>query len=340
LKKYLVLENGTIFEGISFGFDGETSGEVVFNTGMTGYTESLTDPSYKGQILCQTYPLIGNYGVHEKDAESSSIHVKGYVVNEHCDEPENGKTMDAFLKEHHVPGISGIDTRMLAKTLRTRGTMLGGIFNSPVARELYNPNKDDLVSMVTTREIKEFGTGKTVALIDCGVKMNIIRSLIQRNLRVIVMPATSSIDDIMALNPSGLVVSNGPGDPQSTRYVVDTLRKFIEYRLPTFGICLGIQLLGGALGASTYKLTFGHRGQNHPCMDTKTKRCYMTSQNHGFAVKDLPETLEATMVDMNDGTIEGFTHKRLPVFAVQFHPEAAPGPQDTSFLFDKFTRML
>ncbi|MBI4014674.1 MAG: glutamine-hydrolyzing carbamoyl-phosphate synthase small subunit [Candidatus Aenigmarchaeota archaeon] len=336
--KYLVLEDGTVFRGVSFGFDGETSGEVVFNTGMTGYTESLTDPSYKGQILCQTYPLIGNYGVRKEDEESPLIHARGYVVSEHY--TEASKTIDAFLKEHRVPGISGIDTRMLAKILRTRGAMLGGIFNAPDVREMYNPNKDDLVSMVTTQKIKEFGAGKTVALIDCGVKMNIIRSLVQRNLRVIVVPATSSASDIMALNPSGLVVSNGPGDPQSTRYVVDTLQNLLEYRLPMFGICLGIQLLGAALGANTYKLKFGHRGQNHPCMDTKTKRCYMTSQNHGFALRGVPENAEATMIDMNDGTIEGFEHKTLPIFAVQFHPEAAPGPQDTSFLFDKFARML
>ena len=348
---FLVLEDGTVFEGKPFGARCTRTGEVVFNTGMVGYTEAITDPSYRGQILCQTYPLIGNYGINEDDFESDSPKIEGYIVQELCGTPSHmtsQKSLDALLKEHGVPGICGIDTRDLTKKLRMKGVMLGIISSEGDVEELKagaksipDPNERDLVAEVTTDEIKEYGSGgKRIAVIDCGVKMNIIRSLTARNVKVIRVPASCSIDKIMNLKPDGVLISNGPGDPKKVDYVIETARQLIEYTMPVFGLCLGHQILALAVGGNTYKLKFGHRGQNHPCMDLKTGRCYMTSQHHGFAFDpELPEGMEATMININDKTVEGIAHKRLPLFGVQFHPEAAPGPVETGFLFDKFLAM-
>ncbi len=349
---YLVLEDGTAFVGKSFGADKAVSGEVVFNTGMVGYTEAITDPSYNGQILCQTYPLIGNYGISESDFESDSPKIEGYIVQELCRTPSHRtskKGLDSLLKERGIPGIYGIDTRDLTKKLRIKGVMLGIISDSDDLEELVtnaknipDPNEKDLVSEVTVKEPVEYGSGnRTIAVMDCGVKMNIIRSLVSRNVRVIRVPAFYNADRIMRFNPDGVLISNGPGDPKKVDYVIETTKQLIEYKLPIFGLCLGHQILVLALGGNTYKLKFGHRGQNHPCMDLKTRRCYMTSQNHGFAADSkLPEGVEITMININDKTVEGIEHRKFPLFGVQFHPEAAPGPMETDFLFDKFLGMI
>jgi len=343
---YLVLEDGTVFTGKSFGADTTVSGEVVFNTGMVGYTEAITDPSYKGQILCQTYPLIGNYGVCDNDFESDSPKIEAYIVQELCKTPVHytkQKDLDSLLKEHNIPGIYGIDTRDLTKKLRTKGVMLGVISEYPEeAKNIPDPNLRDLVAEVTVKHPMEYGSGNTVVIIDCGVKMNIIRSLVSRNVHVIRVPASFTADNIMSLKPSGVLISNGPGDPKKVDYVIETAKHLMEYKLPIFGLCLGHQILGLAIEGDTYKLKFGHRGQNHPCMDLRTKRCFMTSQNHGFAIDpvSLPEDMDVTMININDKTVEGIQHKTLPVFGTQFHPEAAPGPTETNFMFDKFLSMI
>ncbi len=349
---YLILEDGSVFAGNSFGAQTTVSGEVVFNTGMVGYTESITDPSYSGQILCQTYPLVGNYGVSRQDFESDRARIEGYIVHELCNSPSHitsEKDVDSLLKEYGIPGIAGIDTRALTKKLRMKGTMLGILSTSENLDELkgklnkiHDPNSDDLVGRVTTKEpILYPGNKQNVIVIDCGVKTGILRSLIARDLNIIRVPAHYPAEKIMALKPGGVVISNGPGDPKKADYVIETTRKLIEYKMPLFGICLGHQILALALGGDTYKLKFGHRGQNHPCMDVRTKRCYVTSQNHGYAVD--PNSLKdahVTFVNVNDKTVEGIEHAKLPLFSVQFHPEAAPGPTDTRFLFDKFVRMM
>ncbi|MBI2075641.1 MAG: glutamine-hydrolyzing carbamoyl-phosphate synthase small subunit [Candidatus Aenigmarchaeota archaeon] len=344
----LVLEDGTVFYGKPFGASKAVSGEVVFNTGMVGYTEAITDPSYKGQILCQTYPLIGNYGVSEDDFESDSPKIEGYIVSEICKKPNHRtaqKSLDSFLAEHGVPGIAGIDTRALTKKLRMKGVMLGVLSTedgTAPETKIPDPNETDLVEKVTiSKPIFYENAGKTVVVMDCGVKMNIIRSLLERKLNVIRVPASYAADRIMELKPDGILISNGPGDPKKVDYVIEATRQLIEYKMPVFGICLGIQILALAMGGNTYKLKFGHRGQNHTCMDLKTKRCYITSQNHGYAVDAASlNDCEITFLNVNDKTVEGIEHKSLPVFGVQFHPEAAPGPTDTKFLFDKFVKMM
>ncbi len=350
---FLVLEDGTVFEGISFGAYRDISGEVVFNTGMIGYTEAITDPSYKGQILCQTYPLIGNYGISENDFESDSPKIEGYIIQELCKTPVHWTTkkdLDLLLREHGVPGIYGIDTRDLTKKLRMKGVMLGIISaDSDIselkekAKKIPDPNERDLVAEVTVKKPVEYGARgvKRVVVVDCGVKMNIIRSLVSRNISVTRVPASYSADKIMDLEPDGVLVSNGPGDPKKADYAIESARHLMEYKMPLFGLCLGHQILALAAGGNTYKLKFGHRGQNHSCMDLRTKRCYMTSQNHGFAVNpELPEGMEVTMINVNDKTVEGIEHTKHPAFGVQFHPEAAPGPTETNFLFDKFLAMM
>lgn len=347
---FLVLEDGTVFEGKSFGAQKTISGEVVFNTGMTGYTEAITDPSYKGQILCQTYPLIGNYGISEDDFESDSPKIEGYIIHELCKTPfhrTSQKSLDALLKEHGVPGIYGIDTRDLTKKLRMKGVMLGIIsseedLEKSEAKSIHDPNERDLVAEVTVDKPVEYNTNgnKRIVLVDCGAKMNIVRNLVKRNVHTIRVPASFSADEIMSFSPHGVLISNGPGNPKKVDYVIETTRQLIEYKMSVFGLCLGHQILALAVGGNTYKLKFGHRGQNHPCTDLKTGRCYMTSQNHGFAVNpELPEGMEVTMINANDKSVEGIAHKRLPLFGAQFHPEAAPGPTETNFLFDKFLGM-
>ncbi|MDZ7339581.1 MAG: glutamine-hydrolyzing carbamoyl-phosphate synthase small subunit [candidate division KSB1 bacterium] len=351
-KAKLILEDGTQFTGWSFGHPAPAVGEVVFTTGMVGYPESLTDPSYAGQILVLTYPLVGNYGVPPDEPEgvvhssfeSERIHVSGLVVAEVCEEPshwQSARSLDAWLKAERVPGIFGVDTRMLTKRLRERGTMLGKLVVG-TGREpaFWDPNKENLVSQVSVRAPQQLGDGdKKVVLIDCGCKHGILRSLLARGVSVLRVPWDY---DLSGQDFDGVVISNGPGDPKMARGTIFRLRRLLEGHKPILGICLGNQLLALAAGANTYKLKFGHRSQNQPCIEVGTKRCFITSQNHGYAVdtRTLPEGWEPWFVNANDGTNEGVRHRSKPFMGVQFHPEASPGPVDTAFLFDQFVSVL
>ncbi|MBS3131248.1 glutamine-hydrolyzing carbamoyl-phosphate synthase small subunit [Candidatus Woesearchaeota archaeon] len=401
-KAKLVLEDKSVFEGFSFGAEKSTAGEVVFNTGMVGYPESMTDPSYKGQILCFTYPLIGNYGVPswEKDAfgipnhfESDRIQVQAIIVSDYSKDYSHWnaeKSLRQWLNEESIPALYGIDTRALTKRLREKGAMLGKIVFNDEKADFYDPNKEDLVSQVSIKVpvvydpnvrksfslrdyneknpifkktmernsiiktfknkdsifknsikssliLKKIKNRKTkkIVLVDCGLKNNIIRSFLKRNAVVIRVPYDY---DFNQLDYGGLMVSNGPGDPKMCKKTIENIRKALGMNKPIFGICLGNQLLSLAAGADTYKLKYGHRSQNQPCMMKGTKRCFITSQNHGFAVstKTLPKDWEELFVNVNDSTNEGIRHKRKPFFSCQFHPEATPGPVDTGFLFDEF----
>jgi carbamoyl-phosphate synthase small subunit len=363
----LVLEDGTYFNGRGFGAAKKVSGEIVFSTSMIGYPEAMTDPSYYGQILTMTYPLIGNYGVPSREIEvgisryfeSEGIKVTGLVVHEMCENPyhwASTKTLNQWLEEEGVPGIYGVDTRRLAKTLRVKGVMLGilqvcgegeHLEVEELLREaerIADPNSKNLVSEVSTEEPIYYNSGnKSVVLIDCGVKNGILRNLIRRRLKIIRVPYDFSSKEIMEYNPSGIIVTNGPGDPKKCGKTVQTVGEIIEEGVPTMGICLGNQIIALAMGGDTYKMKFGHRSQNQPALDLKTRRCYITTQNHGYAVK--PDSLQNTktevwFVNANDRTIEGIRHSDKPVYAVQFHPEASPGPYDTGFLFDQFVGCL
>ncbi|MCX6567121.1 MAG: glutamine-hydrolyzing carbamoyl-phosphate synthase small subunit [Candidatus Aminicenantes bacterium] len=357
MKAVLVLEDGSVWPGEGFGSFAKVSGEVVFNTGMVGYPESITDPSYHGQILCQTYPLIGNYGVSSKSFESDKPKIQGYVVSEHCEAPSHAsseKSLDVWFKENSIPGIAGLDTRALTKKLRLHGVMLGILetYYTKVdlaalrreARLIPDPNKRHLVGEMTVKKIKVYNRdgAKTVVLIDCGAKLNILQSLLRRGLKVVRVPDDTPAAKILEYAPDGLFISNGPGDPKKCAATIETLRFFLQGRIPIFGICLGHQLLSLAAGADTYKLKFGHRSQNQPCLEEGTKRCYITSQNHGYAVdvRALPKDWHPWFTNANDDTNEGVRHISKPFFSVQFHPEAAPGPTDTDFLFDRFCGML
>ena len=357
MKAVLVLEDGSVWPGEGFGAFAKVSGEVVFNTGMVGYPESITDPSYHGQILCQTYPLIGNYGVSSKSFESDKPKIWGYIVSEVCDAPSHAsseKTLDTWLKENAIPGIAGLDTRALTKKLRVHGVMLGILETYYTkadlaalrreARLIPDPNKRHLVGEVTAKKIKIYNKDqkKCLAVIDCGMKLNILQSLLRRNVKVVRVPADTPFEKIMEYAPSGVLVSNGPGDPKQCVPTIAAIRRLLADEVPTFGICLGNQLLALAAGANTYKLKFGHRGQNQPCLEEGTRRCYITSQNHGFAVdtRTLPPGWKPWFTNANDGTNEGIRHMRKPFQSVQFHPEAAPGPTDTDFLFDRFLESL
>jgi len=368
MKAILALEDGTIFEGNGFGAVGEVIGEIVFNTGMTGYQEVLTDPSYCGQIVTMTYPLIGNYGINVDDMESVKPHVKGFVVRELCRTPSNwrsSETLESFLKRYNIIGIEGIDTRELTKILRSKGTMKGIISTDPGFRleqkmpeiQAYRIKKP--VETVTTDKVVFYraydlnGQGKDVnlqdengkfkvALIDYGAKLNIIRSLQKRGCDVYVFPARAKSEEILALNPDGIMLSNGPGDPKDCTESINTIKELMGKK-PMFGICLGHQLTALANNADTEKLKYGHRGCNHPVKDLKKDKTYITSQNHGYTI--IEESLdrnrmEITHRNMNDGTIEGVRYKDAPVFTVQFHPEASPGPADTGYLFDEFIEMM
>jgi carbamoyl-phosphate synthase small subunit len=353
MKGYLVLEDGTVFEGEPFGVLEEVFGEVVFSTGMTGYQESLTDPSYCGQILVSSYPMIGNYGVNEHDSQSKRAQVWGYVVDELCDAPSHRHcdiTLGEFLGRDGVPGIQGIDTRALIRKIRNQGTMKGAITTGdPSAalgrvRGMSGPDKANLVARVSTRETVAFESGKSrkVVVIDCGVKENILCELRAR-FDVLQVPFDASAESIRALEPDGVFITNGPGNPAQEEMISTTVATLssLKEQYPMMGICLGNQLLALALGARTYKLKFGHRGVNQPV--GFGGRVFVTSQNHGFAV-DADSLEDAGMAltykNLNDGTVEGMRHVDLPIFSVQFHPEARPGPHDTTFLFDDFSRLL
>lgn len=354
----LVLQDGTIAEGFGFGSEGMAKGEVVFNTSMTGYQEALTDPSYRYQILMPTYPLIGNYGINKWDFESDRIQVEGFIVRETAEKPVHGRiksNIDEFLREHNVPGIQGIDTRFLTRKIRVNGVM-NGILKYPYgiseledlrenARNLKSISEFDLIDLVSTKRTKKYDAGgeKTIILVDCGEKQSIVRSVLERRINVIQVPAKTHAEEIMDHSPDGIIISNGPGDPERAGYVVETVKKLIEEKIPIFGICLGIQIIGLAFGAKTYKLKFGHRGSNQPVKDLRTGRVYITSQNHGFAVDgtDLKVMgIEVTHINLNDKSVEGFSHKELPVRGVQYHPEAHPGPWDSCYLFDEFAKMI
>lgn len=348
LKKVkLILEDGTEFIGKSFGSEKSIAGEVVFYTAMVGYPESLTDPSYTGQILVSTFPMIGNYGVPQNTTtedihdfyESSKIHVSGFIISDYCTDHSHWNAMKSlgdWLKENDVPGLYGIDTRELTKILRENGSMLGKIVFEDEDVELYDPNLENLVAKASTGTIETYGNGEhQVVLVDCGTKNNIIRCLINRGATVKRVPWDY---DFTNEEYDGLFISNGPGDPAMCDVTVEHIKKAIEAEKPIMGICLGNQLLARAAGADTYKLKYGHRSHNQPVLLKDTNRCFITSQNHGFAIDNetIPADWEALFINVNDETNEGIRHKTLPFFSTQFHPEASSGPVDTEFLFDDF----
>jgi carbamoyl-phosphate synthase small subunit len=368
MKAIIALEDGTIFEGRSFTGPGETSGEIVFNTGMSGYQEVLTDPSYKGQIVTMTYPLIGNYGVNPEDMESDKIQVEAFLIKEYCDVPSNFRstgTLAEFLKKHNILGIEGFDTRALTRHIRTAGALKGVISTEDLDPEsLVAKAKGsaglvgrDLVREVTCSEPYGWKENKPtpgssfssttegkhkVVCYDFGLKYNMLRLLTERGCSVQVVPATTSADEVLAMNPDGIFLSNGPGDPAGVPGVVENLQALLGKK-PIFGICLGHQMLGLAYGGDTFKLKFGHRGANQPVKDLTTGKIEITSQNHGFCVNAEslpPEEVEVTHINLNDNSVEGIRHKKHPVFSVQYHPENAPGPHDSVYLFDRFVEMM
>lgn len=397
-KACLVLANGLVFEGRSFGAEGIIIGETVFTTGMNGYLETLTDPSYYGQIVTQTFPLIGNYGDIKKDYESSKCNLRGYIVRQWCEEPSNFRCdgdLDSYLKSQNIIGLYDIDTRRLTKILREVGVMNGMLIsgNSKDALEAFAALKDEKKKNALLEKIKSYkiekavesvtgsatgveepadvvfsesakyrfvpvtadgtkindekeamkaGKGKKVVLWDFGAKANIRRELLKRGLEVVTVPCSYTAEQIMALNPDGVMLSNGPGDPAENAGIIAEIKKLLKTGIPIFGICLGHQLLALANGAQTMKLKYGHRGANQPVKYTKTGRVYITSQNHGYAVKNdcLPEGAVQSFVNTNDGTCEGLTYTKIPAFSVQFHPEACSGPLDANFLFDEFVTLI
>ena len=348
MKGKLILENGIIFEGNIFGYLEESVGEVVFNTGMTGYQEVLTDPSYYGQIVTMTYPLIGNYGINLEDMESKSPKVRGFIVREKCDYPNNFRCemdLEGYFKQNKIIGLEGIDTRALTKILRTNGTMKGIIATkelsqSEIKQKFSNFDNSDAVAKVTTEKAYTIeGAGAHVAVMDFGIKENILRSFKQRGCKLTVFPSTAKAEEILDINPDLIFLSNGPGDPEDLHEVIDTLKHLVDKK-PVVGICLGHQLLAITLGGKTEKLKFGHRGCNHPVKDIEENKVYITTQNHGYYVSLLPQDMKITHVSVNDGTIEGMRHKSLPIFSVQFHPEACPGPKDIDVIFDKFLSVI
>jgi carbamoyl-phosphate synthase small subunit len=373
MKAILALEDGTIFTGRSFTGPGETVGEVVFNTSMSGYQEILTDPSYCGQMVTMTYPLIGNYGINDQDIESDRIQVKALIVKEYQEYPSNWrsqKSLSDYLKANHIPGLEGIDTRALTRHIRLKGAMKAALStqdpdqDSLVEKARQSPDMVglDLVREVTCREPMLWQDGRPVKLsngldqfqwpdkpgayrvvaMDYGIKFNILRSLEKRGCTILLLPADAEPETINRLDPQGLFLSNGPGDPAAVTYAVETIREQIGKR-PVFGICLGHQLIGLALGGKTFKLKFGHRGANQPVKDLKTGKVEITSQNHGFCV-DMEslqdQDIELSHINLNDNTLEGLVHKKIPLFSVQYHPEASPGPHDAMYLFDRFIEMM
>ena len=353
MKAYLILEDGTVFEGTSIGSSREVISEIVFNTSMTGYLEVLTDPSYAGQAVVMTYPLIGNYGICREDMESRQAWPDGYIVRELSRIPSNfrsGDTIDHFLKEQDIPGISGIDTRALTKILREKGTMNGMITTNgdydleEVKEKLRQYTVTGVVLKTSVKKPYVLpGDGKKVALLDCGAKDNIARNLNKRGCEVTVYPADTPAEEILKTNPDGIMLSNGPGDPAENVGIIEEVRKLYESSVPIFAICLGHQLMALATGAKTYKLKYGHRGGNHPVKDLETGRVYITSQNHGYAVDEEsldPSVAVPAFVNVNDKTNEGLKYVGKNIFTVQYHPEACPGPLDSGYLFDRFMRMM
>ena len=381
---YLVLEDGSVYQGEAFGAESCGYGEVVFNTSMTGYQEALTDPSYAGQIVVLTYPLVGNYGINARDFESRRIQVAGFVVREHCEYPSHSlstTTLHDFLASQGIPAIAGVDTRSITRHLRDRGVMMGYIYSSSEAvptpshgtlahvtpaelnertaeaalarlRDMPSYGNVDFVKNVTTAEPYTWPPSWDapsdvpaprcrILVADFGLKYNILRLLRDRGCEVIAVPATNSAEEIMALKPSGIVLSPGPGDPALLEYTVSMVRDLIG-QVPIIGICLGHQIMARALGGNTFKLKFGHRGANHPVKDLTTGRVYITAQNHGYAVDEssLPSEIDVTHVNLNDGTVEGLRHRESPILTVQYHSEASPGPRDNEYLFDEFLEMV
>ncbi len=351
MKSVLVLEDGTYFAGEAFGKEGEVFGEVVFNTSMTGYQEVLTDPSYNGQIVAMTYPLIGNYGFNGEDSNAKKPYLQGFIVKELCDAASNwrkvGEPEDFFIK-HNITGIKGIDTRALTQHLRQFGSMYGMIStvtgNIDVLLENLVKSKQrkrDLVMEVTTEScVHEPGSGKRVVVLDFGVRNDITASLKKRNLDIYVMPADSTVSEIMSYNPDGILLTNGPGDPRDIPYAINTVKQLVGKK-PILGICMGHQLLGLALGQNIYKLKFGHHGSNHPVRDFNTSKCYITSQNHNYALsKGTDHDIVITHLNINDNTIEGFRHRHLPIVGIQYHPEEEQETGDCAYIFDDFVRMM
>ncbi len=376
MKALLALEDGKYFEGESFGSAGTRLGEICFNTAMTGYQEVLTDPSYRGQIVAMTYPLIGNYGVNALDQESREPHVRGFVIEELSEAPSNWRSemsLDEYLKKYDIPGIQGIDTRALTRHLRTRGAMKACLTTEqiPVEQAVQRAVEGegvigmDYVKEVSTPEIYQWDPDATlsqpwsiandngdnkpklppirfrIVAYDYGIKRNILRLLRQKGFGVTVVPASTAAEQALGQNPDGIFLSNGPGDPSALPYAHKTVRDFMGKK-PVFGICLGHQILGFAFGGSTFKLKFGHRGANQPVKDLKSGKVAITAQNHGFAVDpdSLPKNVEVSHINLNDNTVEGMRHKELPIFSVQYHPEAAPGPHDASYFFSQFADLI
>lgn len=360
MEGLIYLEDGTVFKGIGFGARGTAVGELVFNTSMTGYQKILTDPSYKGQIITMTYPLIGNYGVSDIDNESDGIHAFGLVIKDLCDMPSNSNSvmsLDQWLREQNVPGVFGVDTRQITKKIRKFGTVKCLISTEDIsiaeAKELCSKGKlrGDWMKEASTKEKYVLEpTAVTeekpyeVAVLDFGVKTNILRCLQVRNCRLTVYPYGTPAAEILQENPDGIFLTNGPGDPEEAKEAIEEVHNLIRTsEVPMFGICMGHQILALALGGKTYKLKYGHRGGNHGVYDKETKRSYITSQNHGYAVQHesiILKGMEVTHLNLNDGTVEGMEHRDLPIFSVQFHPEASPGPDDNAYLFDKFINRM
>jgi carbamoyl-phosphate synthase small subunit len=364
----LALEDGTVYTGWNFGSPGETFGEVVFNTSMTGYQEVLTDPSYKGQIVAMTYPQMGNYGVNEEDRESQRPQIEGFIVRELTRVPSNFRArsdLETYLRENQIIGLEGIDTRALVRHLRVRGAMTGVLSTTElddaalVARARSSPNivgrdmvrqvvpgkpyawEEGFISPFASQELHPRGGRPHVVALDFGMKWNIPRCLVQCGFRVSVFPGTAPADAILAARPDAIFLSNGPGDPEPLKYAIETIRTLVGKK-PMFGICLGHQLLGLSLGGKSFKLKFGHRGANQPVINRLTKKVEITTQNHGFAIDldSLPRDLEPTHINLNDGTLEGMRHKRYPIFSVQYHPEASAGPHDSMYLFEEFRKLV
>lgn len=351
IKAELILENGIKFKGNAFGYVKEAVGEVVFTTSMTGYQETITDPSFAGQIVTMTYPLIGNYGINLEDMESEEPLLKGLVVREKCDMPNNWRCemeIDGYLKQHKIMGLEGIDTRSLTRILRDNGTMKGiittridDLTESQIKQKFANYTNKNAVKEATCREKYVMsGSGTHLAVIDCGIKTGILRDLNKRGCKLSVFPAFSTVSEILEVKPDAIFIGNGPGDPKDIPEVIETVKELMKSEIPVLGICLGHQIVSLALGCNTSRLKFGHHGGNHPVKDLKTGRVYITSQNHEFVVSELSEEVEASFINVNDGSIEGIRHKTKPIYSVQFHPEASPGPLDTQFLFDRFLKII